>query len=427
VLVLFAPQIPLALQQTTAYANPNLQPPSALDFLSRSWLAYTAGLTVQPALAWLATGAALITLTAVVCWIWRARRQRLATLLYLLGWFCIPLALYYAVLQSRPSFEPRYMIAVTPALLLLWGGAFTAAASPGPSRGAARRGVIAALVPGVALAFVLGAGSAGYFTNAAAFKDDSAGVVRWLAAETTADDLVYVDVPHPFHYYADRIAAPMRYLFVDIHTAADTLNAQAAGRRRLYWVTWYGSDTDPRGVIPFLLDKAARRAGERDFRGYHVTWWELPADVRFSLPDNLPPADVVFGSLIRLDGVAYGDSSRVGSATWATLHFALLGPTAVNYRASLRLRDAQGNMLPPTDRDILNDRHVRTAAWLLDDARLNQAINVYTLPVPPGAAPGDYRLELVVYDAVASTALAVSGAPSADEVSAFLGIVRVLP
>jgi len=423
VLVLFAPQLPLALQQTTAYANPNLQPPSPLVFLSSSWLAYTAGLIVQPALAWLAIGAALLTLTAVVCWIWRARRQRLAMLLYLLGWFCIPLALYFVVLQSRPSFEPRYMIAVTPALLLLWGGAFTAAALPGT----ARRAVIAALVPGVALAFVLGAGTASYFTNAAAFKDDSAGVVRWLASETTSDDLVYVDVPHPFHYYADRIAAPMRYLFVDIHTAANTLNAQAAGRRRLYWVTWYGSDTDPRGVIPFLLDKAARRAGERDFRGYHAAWWELPADVRFSLPDNLPPADVVFGSLIRLDGVAYGVSCRVGRATWATLHFALLGRAGVDYRASLRLRDAQGNMLPPTDRDILNDRHVRTAAWLLDDARLNQAINVYTLPVPPDTAPGDYRLELVVYDAATSAALAASGASSANGISAFLGTVHVLP
>jgi hypothetical protein len=136
---------------------------------------------------------------------------------------------------------------------------------------------------------------------------------------------------------------------------------------------------------------------------------------------------VVFGSLIRLDGVAYGASSRVGSATWATLHFALLRRTGVDYRASLRLRDAQGSMLPPTDRDILNDRHVRTAAWLLDDARLNQAINVYTLPVPPGTAPGDYRLELVVYDAATSAALAASDVSSADGISAFLGTVHVLP
>jgi hypothetical protein len=83
-------------------------------------------------------------------------------------------------------------------------------------------------------------------------------------------------------------------------------------------------------------------------------------------------------------------------------------------------------MLPPTDRDILNDRHLRTSAWPIDDTRLNQAINVYTLPVPAGAAPGVYRLELVVYDAATQAALPIAGVASADGVSALLGTVTIL-
>jgi hypothetical protein len=218
-----------------------------------------------------------------------------------------------------------------------------------------------------------------------------------------------------------------------VHTAADTLNAEAAGRARVYWVTWRGSDTDPRGIIPFLLDKAGRRTDEQDFRGYHVARWDLAPGAHFSLPTDLAPAAVTFGDVVRLDGVAFGETAPAGGATWATLHFTLLRATDVDYRVSLRLRDSKGTMLSPTDKDLLDDRHFRTSAWPLDDPRLNQAINVYTLPIPLAAPAGDYCLEAVVYAAATLEALPIAGdthPPGAgcallpdDGVSARLGIV----
>jgi hypothetical protein len=84
-------------------------------------------------------------------------------------------------------------------------------------------------------------------------------------------------------------------------------------------------------------------------------------------------------------------------------------------------------MLPPTDKDLLNDRHFRTSAWPLDDPRLNQAINVYTLSIPPDTPPGDYRLEAVVYDAATLGALPVTGVSTPDGTSASLGMVTVSP
>jgi mannosyltransferase len=431
-LILFLPQLPLALRQTTAYANPNLNPPALSEFVSRSWLAYTLGTAVDPATGgWLAAIlVAMLGLVVLIGFMWArrgVRGARLDTLAFLVAWFLVPLTAYFLVLQRRPSFEPRYMMLVTPALLLLlaWGLAV------GPPWG--HRIWWGGLgVSLVTAAFAWGTWS--YFTRVESYKDDSAGVAAWLAAETTTDDVVYVDVPHPFHYYADRIPAPTRYLFVDVHTAADVLNVEAAGRDRLFWVTWQGSDTDPRGVIPFLLDKVGRRAGERDFRGYHVTWWNLPRDAYFSLPDDLAPVDVTFGDVVRLDGLAFSDAVQVGEVAWATLHFTLLRDTDVDYRVSLRLYSPEGNRLAPTDKDLLNDRHFRTSAWPLDDPRLNQAINVYTLPIPPGALPGDYCLEAVVYDANTLETLPVAGLLGAacasfagDGISAWLGTVAVSP
>ncbi|HEX9922065.1 MAG TPA: glycosyltransferase family 39 protein, partial [Anaerolineae bacterium] len=48
ILILFAPQLLLALRQVTSYTNLNLVPPSLTYFLSRSWQTYTMGLTLDP-------------------------------------------------------------------------------------------------------------------------------------------------------------------------------------------------------------------------------------------------------------------------------------------------------------------------------------------------------------------------------------------
>lgn len=435
--ILYLPQIGLALRQTTAYANPNLNPPGLIEFLSRTWLAYTLGLNAYPGITWLAGLLAGLTVLIGLALLWRAHRLAsrcgLGLAAFLVGWCSVPLAVYYLVLQIRPSFEPRYMMFVTPALTLGWAWGIVETYSIPcrlPRLGGqicqTLRGGIAGLLAFLLIA-VLATGTYSYFTNAAAFKDDSAGVVAWLAANATSQDVVYVDVPHPFHYYAERIPAPTRYLFVDVHRAAQILNEEASDRRRLYWVTWWASDTDPRGVIPFLLDKAAQRVGDVDFRGYHVTWWELQPGAAFSLPNDLASTNVVFGNAIQMDGLAYAERVRPGGAGWVTAHFRLLGRVPGDYRVSMRLQDAQGVRRSQTDRDLLNDRHLRTSAWPLDDDQLNQTINVYTLGVPATAPPGEYELLAVVYDAVSQEALPVTAGTNVDGIQARLGRVLVEP
>jgi hypothetical protein len=334
------------------------------------------------------------------------------------------LAAYYLVLQRQPSFEPRYLILGTPPLFLLL--ALGLANLQRFKRYAWRIGYY--LLLGLTFGILL-VGLYSYYTNEAYFKDDSAGVADWLAAETTPNDLVYVDVPHPFHYYAHRIPAPMRYLFVDIHTAADTLTREAAGRRRLFWLTWRGSDTDPRGVIPFLAQKQGQKLGERDFRGYHLEWYALPGDNSpFSLPVSLNPIEAAFGDILRLDGAAFGPTASSRRPAWATLHFTLLGDTEVNYKVSVRLRGEDGHIVAQVDRDLLNDRHFRTATWPLDDPALNQAINVYTLPLPAETPPGLYRLEVVVYNAQPPyPSEGVTGPATSPGGGAAVGLVKVIP
>jgi mannosyltransferase len=473
ILLLFGPQLWLALRQITGYTNPNLAPPSLLYFISQSWQAYTVGLTIDPYLAhW---GMAAVAGVLFIAWLIQAslgHPKLLRHFIFLTTWLLLPLAAYYLVLQHQPSFEPRYMMLVTPALFLLLalglgqatnlrgaeaqgcrgaggqGGRGAEARSsqlrpfasrfplPAPrSPLSALRSSLPALALIPLLVFMMGLYS--YYTDETYFKDDSAGVAAWLAAETTSNDIIYVDVPHPFHYYVAQghIPAPMRYLFVDIHTAAGILTRETAGRNRLFWVTWRGSDTDPRGVIPFLAEKYGHQLGQLDFRGYRVTWFSLPqGKTTFEIPATLSPSQATFGDVLRLDGLAYGegpvssDTTAKAESIWATLHFTLLRDTGVDYRVSLRLRDEAGGIVAQLDKDLLNDRHFRTSAWPVNDPALDQAINVYTLPLAPDTPPGTYRLEAVVYNAQPPyPAEGVAGHPSSDGVAAIIGTLTLTP
>jgi mannosyltransferase len=428
VLALFAPQLRLALAQTTSYANPNLLPPHLGAYLSRCWHAFSIGQTAVSSLQqWTASLMAGLSLLLVILLLIAKPYPTRARVAFLLAWLLVPLGLYFGVLQLRPSFEPRYLALVTPAVLLVWGWGIVELAAQSPGAYGRRWQQLLDAAAACIILLPLAAGTHSYFTNAQSFKDDSQGVVAWLTENSTSQDIVYVDVPHPFHYYASRIPAPTEYLFVDVHTIAEKLNAEASSRERLFWVTWRGSDTDPRGVVPFMLDKAGTRLGDQDFRGYHVKWWQLPPQPRFSLPDNLTPSSFVFGGFLSLDGVAFNDAADAGEEVFITCHFSLITPTDLDLRASLRLRDANGQMLLPTDKDILNDRHFRTSAWPIDDSRLNQAINVYTLAIPPDTSPGNYQLEMVVYDANGLDPIWVSDPASTDGISAPLGQVRIQP
>ena len=416
ILLLFMPQLQRALRQVTTYTNPNLTPPTLSYFITHNWQAYTLGLTISSdtALPYLWILSVILICGLIIFLIHNSQFTiHNSQFALLFAWLFIPMMLYFAVLQQQPSYEPRYLMLVTPSLMLLFALALTS------------RRWMQLLGIGVVGIFIIGLVS--YFSDAAYAKDDADAVAAFLAAETTPSDIVLVDVPHPFHYYANQIPAPTDYLFVDVHTADDILNQQALGRDRLFWVTWWGSDTDPRGVIFYLLEKqAGPPIGERQFRGYRVVWYQL-SDVAFSLPTDLPPSDVNFDNKLRLDGLAISPTVSQGGSVWATLHFSQLDHLAVNYKISLRLRSPDGVILAQTDKLILNDRHFQTSAWPLDDPALNQAINVYILSLTDPAYTGPLSLEAVVYNAETLDSIAAYGVPTTNDdlVSAQIGKIEV--
>jgi len=425
IVLVLTPQLHTAIHQVTGYKNTNLIPPGFVEFWVSCWRAFTLGLEDRAGQdrIWLILCLAVLIAGLLVYFMPRPdRRRQPANIDLWVACFVIPLLLYYAVLLDRASFSPRYMMVVTPALYVLLALAVWQLGRWRLPAGA------------VALAILLGVfvqADYRYFFDPSTYKDETRELARFLEETATANDVIFIDAPHPLDYYY-RGAAPQCYLFVDIHTIADVLTEACRGRDRLFFVQWRQSDTDPRGAVIFLMDKYAAYRGEKHFRGYHVVWYDLPHETNFSLPVELEPVHLNFGNRLWLTGQAYGGrgagetstegevSARTapsGSHGWVTLEWRVADGAckatpclSEDYRSALYLRDDQGHQVGQVDRTLLSDRHLRTAGWQPGES----ALNVYTLPIAPGTLPGEYVIYLTAYRASDSAPLPVldmRGAP----------------
>ncbi|NOZ27188.1 MAG: hypothetical protein GXP39_03925, partial [Chloroflexi bacterium] len=415
-ILLFLPQVPNALRQIPTYRNPNLTVPGLGEYLLACWREYILGpaMSLSAGLPWL-WGLAVGGLLGLAAMIWLAYRRReigfVWELAFLLTWIVGGLAFYYVVLLDRATFHPRYISFITPAFYTLVGIALA---------GWWRLWRPAGLIVALALAVVVVPAVRADQFDERYFREDTAGLAAWLMEEATPDDLILIDVPYPLGFYYPRYArlgeppaepsdlAPARYFFVDIHTAAQQLTELCRGRERLFWVQWFKSDTDPRGVVSFLMRKFGQWEGERAFRGYRVDIYRLPPSGEFELAPSLEPTRVRFGP-IELTAMAFGGRGGGPTSTveethrrvvpadkiaWAVLSWRRVEPVDRPYKASVYLEDRFGQRVGQDDRPLLNDRHLALPYW--DDGE--EAMNVYAVPLAVGSPPGVYTLKVAVYD-----------------------------
>jgi hypothetical protein len=311
----------------------------------------------------------------------------------------LPILLYFYVLRDRPFFHPRYIMLATPPYYLLLAYALGQIWKRVPAVGLLSVVFLfAAFVPAI---------QADLF-DPTGFGDDTRGLARFIESQAGENDVVLIDVPYPFDYYYHG-RAPAHYLFVDIHTIAQRLTELCQGRERVFWIRWHKSDTDPRGSVLFLLDKYGQPLGQTGFRGYDVLWYQLPPYETLSLTSEISPIDVDFADQVSLMGYAYGGrgagatsseaevEARVvpaGKKMWAVLQWQLLQKVERDYKVALFLKDSRGHPIGQDDRQLINDRHLYTSSWWLDEA----VTNVYDLLVPNGTPPGQYTVEVTVYE-----------------------------
>ena len=435
VALLYVPQIRITLRQYVAYENPTMGVPDLSSFLVQVWQGFSLGpaaelIQVTPFLVGIALILALglaIGLASIATRRLRPEALNPIPLIWLCLWLALPLLLYFYILRDRPFFHPRYIMLATPPYYLLLAYAIGQSWKRVPA--------IRLLSVVLLLAAFAPALQADFF-NPAGFGDDTRGLARFIEGQAAENDVVLIDVPYPFDYYY-RGRAPAHYLFVDVHTVAQRLTELCQGQERVFWIRWHKSDTDPRGAVLFLLDKYGQRLGQAGFRGYEVLWYQLPSHGTFFLASEVNPIDVDFADQISLVGYAYGGrgagatsseaevEARVvpaGKKMWAVLQWQLQRKVERNYKVALFLKDSRDHLIGQDDRQLINDRHLYASSWALDEV----VTNVYDPLVPDGTPPGQYAVEVAVYEPESLARLDVldaNGAPQGTTVQ--LGHIEV--
>ncbi len=341
----------------------------------------------------------------------------------------LPVGLFIALFLNRPKFETRHLLFASPGLFLILGGGLAALLGVRQVRARWARGM-ARGVGIAALAFALGVFAYGDYNAyfAPRFqRDDFRRVARYIKEHIGPNETVILCAGHFFpvfqYYFGPDNWHPLpNDLILDVdnvltYRVADDLNRILAGKDGVWVVFWQDHIADPNGILTMMLnEEGSRLPSGPQFWGVRYVHWALPPTAHFSREPRVQvPQRLNFGNRVELLGFS------VGVADYLLLYWQALQPLDRDYSVSLRLLDADGEFWGALDR--------RPAGYYFPTSRWRPGEPVFgsnLVPALPGTPPGDYYLEVMVYDEKTQERLDVLDAAGAAQGQAGrIGPVRV--
>jgi hypothetical protein len=183
--------------------------------------------------------------------------------------------------------------------------------------------------------------------------------------------------------------------------------------RVLDWKVGRSVEADPKRLIPTLLTMYGQPLGiTTETPAYYIESFRLagPA-VDFRVFPELQPVDLLAGDGLTLQGYNFGPTAQpalsvgnplpVNKPGWVLLKWHAAGPASADYKASVRLM-AGDQVLAQQDKLLLNGFHLGTTQWHPGE----ENFDLYLLPL---TQTGQYRLQVVVYDAATHKELTNEG------------------
>ncbi|WP_322798344.1 glycosyltransferase family 39 protein [Thermoflexus sp.] len=400
VILAYAPWLPPAYRQTGQHSDERATFPTLLEFLSLTWHFFNIGIrevlgkTGEPpprpgfVMASAAYGIAFAgALLSVGLAIWRRQRRIPLRPAIWLAAFALPLLLVFGITRWKPIVHPRYILMLTPALLLtdatlitaLWG-----------ERRLVSRALALALALAIGATFLQGLWIVYY--DPAFFREDVRGVAAYLSAVTTSEDAIVVDSEEYTlqQYYTG--PSPIQGIKMRGREAEGLAELQAItdGKQRVFLLHWFRSVTDDKRFIPFLLEAAGRLIDHREFAGYTLWVYELERPV--AMPP-LQPTQINFGDRLWLSGAFAEGEARAGEGVAVALRWRMPAPIPENLKAAVALLDPGRQRVSGMDWMLMNDLHRYTARWSPGE----ETTTYFVVPVPLGAPPGPYTLTVTLY------------------------------
>jgi hypothetical protein len=387
----------------------------------KTFLAFSIGLTVDAPLAQIATGVFLI-VAALGAWtLWRAPRA--ATLLALLH-FSVPIVIAYLVNPIMPFFFERYVLVALPGFIVL--------VALGLDDLLRRNRRFALGILGILILFNTFALEE-HFYNEAYAKGKYGKMMAHVAAHAQPGDALVLNNPLQkplYRYYAPRDLPA--YFLPDGGAAMEDppMRAQLAEIARQHsrvWLVMFGNpaEYDPTGYLERWLGANAFKTYTRGFVDAALTLYVMPS----AQPAIRRELRATLGEQIHLLGYSLDRAEVAPEQTLLlTLRWQTDVPIPKNYTVFAHVI---GGMNPVTQSPLWAQMDTepvggsrRTTSW-----RVGEVIeDRYGLWLPAHIPPGEYLIEVGMYDAATLARLPVfdeTGKRVADD-RVILGAVRVV-
>ena len=240
-----------------------------------------------------------------------------------------------------------------------------------------------------------------------------------LSRQSTETDTVYlvpglsdkVDFNDFLHFYQGK--APVHMIRVDVPDLAQETQTALLGTRDatvvkvVQWNTvndWIDDNIDS---LAFLLAKYGHHLGSDEYEAFRIlNYGNISHERLWTFYEQLEPLTINYDGGIALQGLALGQGAEqlsteqqldLGSerSLWGVLHWQIDPSLDVDYAISLRLYNADGELVYQWD-DLLWDptNHTTTKQWSAD----KPVDTLFQLEIPADLPAGEYELRQVVYN-----------------------------
>ncbi len=377
--LVFLPWAPIALG-ASGWRPPDLDSARAVQEIARALLV---GITLPAKVApWVLICGSLLLLLAMTvraksrfgAWAALGMALVLPTLLIVLGLY-------------RPAYLKFMLASVAPLAAVL--------ALP-LRRATSRFGIARNALAGLLLLALLWAQSTSLqhlYADPAYARDDYRGLAARIAAESRPGDAVLLNAPNQWevftYYYRGTLPvypAPYR---PDPAKAAQWVDGITADHARLFVLYWGDAESDPERLLESYLARNAYKAEDTWISVVRLALYGTAA-----LPDApAVPLDVQLGDSIALEGYALPQVTFApGDVVPLTLFWRAETTPAERYKVFVHLVDAAGTLVAQTDSEP-GGGFALTTLWPPGERLADR----YGVLLPPGSAPGDYRLLVGMY------------------------------
>ena len=375
----FLPWAPIALRASD-WRPPDLTSAQAVQEIARTLLV---GITLpKEAAPWAIACAALLLLLALTV---RARSR--FVLWAALGMALVPPLLVIILGLYRPAYLKFMTVSVAPLAVVL--------ALP-LRRAGSRLATVRNWIAGALLLAVLWAQITSLqhlYADPAYARDDYRGLAARIAAEARPGDAILLSAPNQWevftYYYRGPLPVYPAPYHPDASEAAAWVDGIVANHARLFVLFWGDAESDPERLIEPYLARHAYKAVDTWVSTVRLTIYGTAA----LLDAPTTSLDARLGDTITLEGYALPETMFApGDIVPLTLVWRAEVTPAERYKVFVHLLNADGALVAQTDAEP-GGGFALTSLWSLGESMTDR----YGVLVPPGSAPGEYRLLVGMY------------------------------